>query len=82
MNAKVYENSNSSYRSCIFGFLKKNGKALQIIHALEPLNAVTIAHSGVPPFTEQLAEQFTGRACGGMMDLYVGYDERALAESS
>lgn len=82
MNAGVFEPSNSSYRSRIFGFLKKDGKALRIVHALEPLNAVTIAHSGVPPFTEQLAEQFAGRACGGMMDLYVGYDERALAESS
>ena len=40
------------------------------------------AHSGVPPFTEQLAEQFAGRTCNSMMDLYVGYDERALAESS
>ena len=81
MNAGVFEPSNS-YRSCIFGFLKKDGKALHIIHALEPLNAVTIMHSGVLPFMDQLAEQFAGHACGGMMDLYVGYDERALAESS
>ena len=41
-----------------------------------------IQHSGVPPFTEQLAEQFAGRACGSMMDLFVGYDECALAQSS
>ena len=52
------------------------------MQSLEPLNAVTIAHSGVPPFTEQLVEQFAGRSCGAMLDLYVGYDERALAESS
>jgi hypothetical protein len=43
---------------------------------------VTIQHSGVPPFTEQLAEHFAARACGSMLDLYVGYDERALAETS
>jgi len=49
---------------------------------LEPLNEVTIAHSGIPPATEALAAQFAGRACGGMFDLYVGYDERTLAESS
>jgi len=42
---------------------------------LEPLNAVTIAHSGIPPATEELASHFAGRACGGMMDLFVGYDE-------
>jgi hypothetical protein len=43
---------------------------------------VTIAHSRVPPFTEQLVESFAGCACNSMMDLYVGYDERALALSS
>ncbi|KAI0328793.1 hypothetical protein GY45DRAFT_1218765, partial [Cubamyces sp. BRFM 1775] len=73
--AGVYEPSNSSYRSRWFCVLKKDGKSLRIVHSLEPLNAVTIAHSGVPPFTEQLAESFAGRACGGILDLYVGYDE-------
>jgi hypothetical protein len=39
-----------------------------------------ICHLGVPSFTEQLAEHFAGRACGSMMDLFVRYDERALAK--
>jgi hypothetical protein len=82
IDAGVFEPSNSSYRSRWFTVTKKDGKSLRIVQSLEPLNAVTIAHSGVPPFSEQLAEQFAGRACGGMLDLYVGYDERALAESS
>ncbi|ETW82045.1 hypothetical protein HETIRDRAFT_246812, partial [Heterobasidion irregulare TC 32-1] len=43
---------------------------------------VTIQHSGVPPYTDQIAEQFAGRACGGILDLYVGYDERGLDEKS
>ena len=43
---------------------------------------MTIAHSGVPPATETLAAQFTRWACGGMVDLYVGYDERTLSEDS
>jgi len=30
----------------------------------------------------QIAEQFAGRSCAGILDLYVGYDERALDESS
>lgn len=77
----VYEPSNSSYRSRWFTVLKKNGK-LRIVHSLEPLNAVTIAHSGLPPATEDLAECFAGRACGGILDLFVGYDERMLAEVS
>ena len=80
--AGVYEPSNSSYRSRWFCVVKKDGKSLRIVHSLEPLNAVTIQHSGVPPFTDLLAEQFAGRVCGGTLDLYVGYDERSLAETS
>jgi hypothetical protein len=82
LDAGVYEPSNSSYRSRWFCVIKKDGKSLRLVHSLEPLNEVTIAHSGVPPATEALASQFAGRACGGMFDLYVGYDERTLAESS
>ena len=34
------------------------------------------------PIPEHIAEQFGGRSCGGMLDLFVGYDERLIAESS
>jgi hypothetical protein len=82
INAGVYEPSNSSYRSKWFCVVKKDGKSLRIVHSLEPLNKVTIAHSGLPPATEELAMHFAGRACSGILDLYVGYDERLLAETS
>jgi hypothetical protein len=82
MDAGVFEPSNSSYQSRWFCVLKRDGKSLRIVQSLELLNKVTIAHSGVTPFTEQLAEQFAGRTCNSMLDLYVGYDERALASSS
>ena len=82
IDAKVYEPSNSSYRSQWFGVLKKDGKSLRLVHSLEPLNAVTIAHSGLPPATETLAEHFAGRSCGACLDLYSGYDGRTIAESS
>ena len=82
LDAGVYEPSNSSYRSRWFCVIKKDEKNLRLVHSLEPLNEVTIAHSGIPPATETLAAQFAGRSCGGMFDLYVGYDERILAESS
>ena len=82
IDAGVFEPSNSSYRSRWFCVVKKDGKSLRIVQSLEPLNEVTIQHSGVPPFTDQLIENFTARACGSIMDLYVGYDERALATSS
>ncbi|TEB25339.1 DNA/RNA polymerase [Coprinellus micaceus] len=77
IEAGVYEPSNSSYRSRWFCVLKKDGESLRIVHSLEPLNAVTIAHSGVPPATEDLASKFAGRSCGSCLDLYMGYDERA-----
>ena len=82
IDAGVYEPSNSSYRSRWFCVAKKDGKALRPVHSLEPLNQVTIQHSGVVPIPEHLAEQFGGRSCGGMLDLFVGYDERLIAESS
>ena len=31
---------------------------------------------------DQIGEHFAGRACGGMLDLYVGYDEQGLAKTS
>jgi hypothetical protein len=80
--AGIYELSNSFYRSQWFCVLKKDGKALHPVHSLEPLNCVTIQHSGVPPIPEHLAGQFGGCICGGMLDLYIGYDERLIAESS
>lgn len=82
ISAGVYEPSNSSYRTKFFGVVKKDGQSIRLVHALEPLNAVTIAHSGVPPATEELANHFAGRACGGVLDLYSGYDHRDIAENS
>src|SRR5713226_4511958 len=75
IDAGVYEWSNSSYWSRWFTVVKKDGTNLRIVHSLKPLNAVTIQHSGVPPYTDQLAEQFAARACNRILDLYVVYDE-------
>jgi hypothetical protein len=82
IDSGVYESSNSSYRSRWFCVAKKEAKSLRLVHSLEPLNKVTIRHSGVVPIPEHVAEQFGGRACGGMLDLYVAFDERLVAESS
>jgi hypothetical protein len=80
--AGIYELSNSSYRSRWFCVLKKDGKALHPVYSLEPLNCVAIQHSGIPPIPKHLAEQFGRCTCGGMLDLYVGYDKRLIAETS
>ena len=81
MDDSVYKHSNS-YHSHWFCIAKKEAEALHLVHSLKPLNAVTIQHSGVTPFTEQITKQFTGQVCGGMLDLYVGYDEHVLTETS
>ena len=78
----VYEPSNSFYWSRWFYVIKKDGKSLRIVHSLEPLNRVMIAHSRLPPAIKELAMHFAERACSGILDLYVGYDERVLAEHS
>jgi hypothetical protein len=49
LDAGIYEPSNSSYRSHWFCILKKDGKSLRPVHSLEPLNKVTIQHSGIIP---------------------------------
>jgi hypothetical protein len=82
IKAGVYEPSNSLYQSQWFCITTKDGKALHMVHGLEKLNKVTIQHSGVVPIHENLAEQFGGHACGGMLDLYVAFDERKVTESS
>src|SRR5216684_859630 len=82
IEAGVYKPSNLSYCSHWFCVVKKDGKSLCIVHSLEPLNCITIKHTGVTPFTDQIGEHFAGCACGGMLDLYIGYDERGLVETS
>ena len=82
IEAGVYEPSNSLYHSRWFCVIKKDGKSLCIVHSLEPLNRVTIKHAGVTLFTDQIGEHFAGHMCSRMLDLYVGYDERRLAETS
>jgi len=78
----VYELSNLSYWSRWFYIIKKDSKSLRIVHSLELLNRVIIAHLGLLLATEELAMHFVGRACSGILDLYVEYDEMVLAERS
>lgn len=82
IDAGILEPSSSSYRSQWFCVLKKDGKSLRMVHSLEPLNKVTIAQSGVPPNTEEIAMRMCGRVCGGSLDVYVGYNERGLHAKS
>ncbi len=75
--AGVYEHSDASYRSLWFCIKKKN-RSLHIIHDLQPLNAITIRNSGIPPLANQLIESMAGRSCYTMLDLFIRYDHRML----
>jgi hypothetical protein len=81
IEASIYERSNSLYCSCWFCVVKKDGKSLCLVHSFEPLNQVTIKHSGVMPFTDQISKHFAGCACGGMLYLYIGYNKCSLSET-
>ena len=81
ITSKMYEPSGSSYRSRWFCIPKKNGK-FQIIHDLQPLNAVTIKDAGLAPNVEPYAEHCAGRVIYLMGDLYVRYDHVPIALES
>ncbi|KAJ3738711.1 hypothetical protein DFH05DRAFT_1381669, partial [Lentinula detonsa] len=71
----VYEPSSSSYRTRWFLVVKKDGTSLRLVHDLQPLNAVTIHDSSIPPILEQLTKWYACRAVLATLDLFVGYDE-------
>ncbi|KAK4701455.1 hypothetical protein P7C70_g4776, partial [Phenoliferia sp. Uapishka_3] len=81
MEEGIYENSTSAYSGRWFVVAKKDGK-YRIVHDLQPLNGVTIRDAGLPPVMEDFIEDFTGRACLGLMDVYGGFDQRELAPES
>ncbi len=81
MAAGVYEQSQSSYRSRWFCVLKKSGK-LRIVHDLQPLNAITIKETGLPPNLDSFVEPFAGRQCYTVMDLYWSFDARKVHPKS
>ena len=79
--AGVYKPSDASYRSPFFCVKKKSG-ALCLVHNLQPLNAITVRNSGVPPLTDQIIDSMGSQACYAILDLFVGYDHRTLDVAS
>src|SRR3984957_2910786 len=82
MKAGVYEPSQASYRSPWFCVAKKEVGKVRLVHDLQPLNAVTIRDSGLPPKLDEFVEQFAGSSCYTVLDLYSGYDGRKLHPKS
>ena len=73
----MYECSDASYHSRWSCVKKKNG-SLCLVHNLQPLNAVTISNSGIPPVLDQVIESMAGHSCYTILDLFVGYDHCTL----
>ena len=78
----VYEPSLLSYNSRWFCVFKKDSKSLRLVHSLEPLNAVTVRNTAMPPYTSVVAEDFAGRSIYMTLDLYVLFDQQQLHERS
>src|SRR5882724_8305394 len=70
----IYERSNLSYWSkWLFCVLKKDGKSLQIIHDLQPLNTVTIQDSGTLPILEFYVYNLSGQGSYMGLDPFVAF---------
>jgi len=81
IDAGVYEEAQSSYRSRWFCVKKKNGE-LRIVHDLQKLNGISIRDSGVPPILEEFVEAYAGRSIYTVLDMYWGFHARTLDEDS
>ena len=81
VKAGTLEPSRSSYRSRVFVVAKPKG-GWRVVHDLQPLNAVSIQDSMLPPNVHEFAESFVGYSVYGVMDLYSGYHQRALHRDS
>jgi hypothetical protein len=81
LKAGKYKNSWSSYRSQMFAVAKPKG-GIRIVHDLQPLNAVSVKDSSLPPNINDFADSFVGHSVYIVADLFAGYDGRRLAEDS
>ena len=77
INAGVYEEAQSSYRSRWFCVKKKNGE-LRIVHDLQKLNGVSIKDAAVPPILDEFVESYAGRSVYSVLDMYWGFHARML----
>lgn len=77
----ILEPSSGPYASRWFTVPKKDG-GIRFIQDCQPLNAVTIRNSCVAPMIQDFIDRFAGRSIYSMTDLYSGYDQFPLSESS
>jgi len=71
------EYSQGPYRSRYFLVEKKDG-TWRFINDVQPLNAVTIRDSGLPPSVDEFSEDFAGYPITSAVDHYSGYNQILL----
>ncbi len=72
--------STASYRSALWAIAKKPGSKppVQLVIAVEKLNAVTVRDTSLPPNINDFAESFTGHVIYSAGDMFSGFDTRIL----
>ena len=81
LESGLYEEASSTYSGRWFVVQKKNGK-FRLVHDLQELNRVTYRDAGLPPQIEEFVEEFMGYTCYSLVDIFGGYDQYPLDESS
>jgi RNase H-like domain found in reverse transcriptase len=81
VEAGTLEPSCSSYQSWVFIVAKPTG-GLWVVHDLQPLNAMSVQDSMLPPNIGEFVESFVGFSVYGIIDLYSGYHQWALYKES
>ncbi len=62
--------------------MEKKGRTLQVVHDLQPLNAVTERDASLPLCVNNMIESFAGCAVYGLFNLKSGYDSCILVTVS
>ena len=77
-----YEFSQGPYRGRYFLVEKKQAGTFRLVNDIQPLNAVTIRDSGMPPSVDEFSEDFAGYPITSSIDYYSGYYQIPLADTS
>jgi len=78
----ILEHSQGAYRNRYFLVAKKNPGEYRLINDVQPLNAVTIRDSCMPPSVDDFSEDFAGYPILTSVDMFSGYDQINLHECS
>ena len=82
LRKELLEECNGAYRNSWFLVKKKEVRKYRLINSCTRLNAVTIKDGNLPPTGDSFSEEFAGMQCGSYIDLFSGYDQLPLDESS